>query len=341
MLIRVVVLSLLLSCCAVQARDGKLLGTAGVTQFEGSGGGGLTPWALITSYATEDEWGAAAFTTVLDTGRYRLLAGGVGIGLFDRVELSIARQRLFVGTGVLDDTGAALIGALEPLLGNPGPFQAESSRIDMDVYGLKWRLFGDAIFAQDSFLPQVSIGLQHKRNRHFDRGARVPYLGEVGIPALLGAASASGTDVYLSATKAVLGVPAGRILVLNGTLRSSNANAFGLLGFGREVVNPLDGSLLDRDDRRRLRLEGSAALFLRPDLVVGGEFRRQGNRLDQQPVLGLLGAPRLAREETAWDLFLVWLPSKRASLTLAWVDLGNLPFQPRSRGAYASLQLSF
>ena len=57
-----------LSICAtgVQAQDsnlpdmGKLTATGGVSQVEGAGGGGLTPWALITGYGTRDSYGANA-----------------------------------------------------------------------------------------------------------------------------------------------------------------------------------------------------------------------------------------------------------------------------------------
>ncbi|MDE2280798.1 MAG: DUF3034 family protein, partial [Xanthomonadaceae bacterium] len=37
--------------------SGKLLLTGGVSQIEGSAGGGLTPWALIGSYGTQGQFG--------------------------------------------------------------------------------------------------------------------------------------------------------------------------------------------------------------------------------------------------------------------------------------------
>jgi len=36
------------------ASDGKLLATPGVSQIEGSGGGGIVPWAQLAGYASED-----------------------------------------------------------------------------------------------------------------------------------------------------------------------------------------------------------------------------------------------------------------------------------------------
>ncbi len=320
----------------------KLLATGGVTQFEGAAGGGLTPWALIGGYGTREEIGATAFFTLLDTDDYVLDSHGFAVGLYDRVELSYARQDLDVDRSVIAGTAGALVRALTPLIGPPqNAVTPRSTSIRQDVYGFKLKLFGDAVYAQDTWLPQVALGVQHKRNRDFDAGTVVPYLGEVGVPALLGAKDDSGTDLYLSATKVILGVPAGRILLLNGTLRATRANAYGLLGFGRRVVNPLTGQLLDEDDDYALEVEGSAALFLSPSVVIGGEFRTQSDRLSNQPVLGLLGAPDLAEEDTAWDLFIAWVPSKRFSATLAYVDLGNLPFQPKSDGWYLSVQSAF
>ena len=46
----------------VSAGD-RLLATGGVSQVEGSGGGGLVPWALITGLGTVDEVGGSAFCT--------------------------------------------------------------------------------------------------------------------------------------------------------------------------------------------------------------------------------------------------------------------------------------
>ena len=336
-------ITLVLLLCSVQgfASGGKLLGTGGVTQFEGAGGGGLTPWALITGMGTEDEIGGSAHFTYMDIDHYALSSYGVGVGFYDRLELSLARQQLNVDRHVVESTAGALVGGLEPILGAPGPVDAASTRIDMDIIGAKVRLFGDAVFDQATFMPQVSLGIQHKRNRDFGSGVMVPYLGDVGIPALLGARDDSGTDYYLSATKVFLGVPAGRNLLLNGTLRATRANAYGLLGFGREVVNPLDGQMLDRDNSYNLEYEMSAALFVHPNIVIGAEYRTQSDRLSNQPVLGLLGAPDLARENDVYDLFLAWLPNKHFSLTAAWVNLGNLPFQESSNAAYLSLQASF
>ena len=72
---------------------GKLLLTGGVSQVEGAAGGGLTPWALIGGYGTDDQFGGSAFITRVDVGDYHLDTIGALVGIHDRVEFSIARQR--------------------------------------------------------------------------------------------------------------------------------------------------------------------------------------------------------------------------------------------------------
>jgi len=49
------------SACA--DTGGRLLATGGVTNIEGSAGGGIVPWAVLSGYGTRDEWGGDAFAT--------------------------------------------------------------------------------------------------------------------------------------------------------------------------------------------------------------------------------------------------------------------------------------
>ena len=179
--------------------NGKLLLTGGVSTIDGAAGGGLTPWAVIASYATERQWGATAHATRVKTHDYGLNAYGAAVGIADRVELSIARQDFDTGA-----TGTAL--------GLPG------LRLKQDIVGAKWRLLGDAIVDSDTWLPQVAVGLEHK---HLDAGGLAPTLDALG-------AGTQGTDVYLSASKLFLA----QGVLLNATLRATKANQNGLLGFG-------------------------------------------------------------------------------------------------------------
>jgi len=174
------------------AGEGKLQETAGVTQIEGSAGGGLVPWAVLAGYDSREEMSASVFTTRVSVDDYRLNAFGAAISLYDRVELSIARH-----TFDLLDT---------PL------------EINQNVIGAKARLYGDVIY---SAWPQVSLGVQHK-----------VLLDTTLAEALGATDSDDGTDIYLAASKAHLGALFGYNLFWDLTLRATKANQFGLLGFG-------------------------------------------------------------------------------------------------------------
>ncbi|MES2902490.1 MAG: DUF3034 family protein [Pseudomonadota bacterium] len=186
----------------VHAQDqGKLLATGGVSQVEGSGGGGLTPWALITSYGTEDSFGANAHYTQVKTQDYGLRTYGVSVGIADRVELSLASQEF--------------TGDLAPL---------DQLNIKQDILGVKVRVYGSAVYDQVFAMPQIAVGMQYKRNKG------IGGLGALGVTNVtqLGAKDDSGTDFYVSATKLYLA----QSLLLNGTLRFTKANQMGILGFG-------------------------------------------------------------------------------------------------------------
>ena len=267
-----------------QRFGGKLLLTGGVTQIEGAGGGGLTPWALIGGYGTRDQVGANAFYTRVDVSDYSLDSYGALVGLYDRVELSIARQRFDTR-----DVGAAL-------------GLGRGFRFTQDTLGVKLRLAGDAVYDQDRWLPQIAIGAMHKRNDQPD------------VLAFVGAQRRDDIDLYLAATKLYLDSS----LLVNGTLRYTRANQFGILGFGG-----------DRSDSRSLEFEASVARLLNRHLALGAEYRSKPDKLG------------IAREDAAWDVFLAWAPNKHASLTLAYVDLGNIVIEDDQRGWYLSLQLGF
>ena len=89
--------------------------------------------------------GATAFATRVETGDYRLDAAGVAASWDNRVELSYARQRFDLGTLARD-------------------LSLPENTLSQDVVGLKVRLFGDLIYDP---LPQVSLGLQYKRQKDF------------------------------------------------------------------------------------------------------------------------------------------------------------------------------
>ena len=198
----IVLVACIAAASSAQAQDmGKLLATGGVSQVEGAGGGGLTPWALITSYGSTDSYGANAHATRVRTTDYALSSYGVAVGIRDRVELSFATQ---------DFTG------------DKAPL--DQLRIKQDIVGVKVRVYGDAVYDQALAMPQIAVGLQYKRNKGI---AGLEGLGVTNVTQL-GAVKDSGTDLYVSATKLYLA----QSLLVNGTLRYTKANQMGLLGFG-------------------------------------------------------------------------------------------------------------
>ncbi|MCK7595230.1 DUF3034 family protein [Lysobacter sp. CAU 1642] len=186
-----------------RAEGSRQLATGGASQIEGSAGGGLVPWAVIAGYGAREEIGVTAFATRANTGDYRLDVHGAAVGLFNRLELSVARQSLDLIT-------------LGPALGLPG------ASLDQDIIGAKLRLGGDVLYSR---WPQWALGVQYKRQRSFT------------IPGVVGARDDSDYDLYTSATKVWLAGAGGYNLVGNATLRWSRANETGLLGFGGDRGN--------------------------------------------------------------------------------------------------------
>ncbi|WP_162874486.1 DUF3034 family protein, partial [Pseudomonas viridiflava] len=77
----------------VLADNGRLIATGGASNIEGSAGGGITPWAVITGYSEQGEWGATAFATHINLPDYNLDVAGLAVAYGSRVELSYAHQR--------------------------------------------------------------------------------------------------------------------------------------------------------------------------------------------------------------------------------------------------------
>ena len=266
---------------------GKLLATGGVSQIEGAGGGGLTPWALISGYGTRDSYGANLHATTVTTQDYALFTYGVAVGIADRVELSLAQQQ-FRGTG------AAL----------------DHVSIRQDILGVKVKLYGDAVYEQDSAMPQIAAGVQFKRNNGVNGLAGVTSVKQ------LGATDDHGVDYYVSATKILLE----QSLLLNGTLRATKANQMGILGFGGDL-----------HDRYQPMLEVSAAYLFNRQLAAGIEYRMKPRNLG------------LDKEKDYYDAFVAYFPTKNISVTAAYAVLGDITIlnPTRQKGAYLSLQVGF
>ena len=261
----------------------KLLLTGGVTTIEGSAGGGLVPWAVIGGNGTKEQIGASAFYTNVRAKDYTLNTGGALIGIYDRVELSFAQQQF--------DTRE--VGGLLGL--------GKGYKFNQKVYGAKVRVIGDAILEQDSYLPQIAVGFQHKQN---DRG---------DLLRALGIKNDKGTDIYLSATKLFLN----QNLLLNGTVRFTKANQTGILGFGTAAK-----------DKYEAMPEVSIAYLLRKDVAIGAEYRKKPDNLP-------------FKENDWYDVFVAYAPTKNISVTLAYADLGNIVIKEKQKATYISVQVGF
>jgi hypothetical protein len=259
----------------------RLLATGGAHMVEGAAGGGIVPWAVIAGYGTNRQVGGSAFYTHVKTGDFDLDSYGLAVGIFDRVELSYAKQKF---------DASSVVPGLD---------------LKMDTFGAKVKVFGDAIYDQDSPWPQVAVGLEHKRNTN------------MAIPTAIGAKSGSDTEFYVAATKVWLAGFLGRNVLANATLRDTRANQFGLLGFGG-----------DSKSSRSLQPELTLAVMLTDNLVLGAEHRWKPDNLS------------VFKEEDASDVFLAWFPHRNVAVTAAWAKLGSIAGKARQDGAYISLQLT-
>jgi hypothetical protein len=272
------------------ADEGKLPLTAGFSDLEGAGGGGLVPLAFITGYGSNTSWGANAHFTNIQLRDIHLYTYGVSAGLLDRFEVSYTRQQL-------DFTSTALDGLA----------------VYQDVFGLKIKLLGDAIYGQDTWLPQLAVGAQYKHNDG------IKHVAALINPEQLGAGSEHGTDIYLAATKVFLG----ESVLVNAVVRETKANQFGVLGFGG-----------DRHRGYSTKPEGTIAYLLTRKLALGAEIRTGPHNLSVDD------------QTNAWTVFAAWAPTRNLSLVAAYLNIGSVlaPVTHVSRhqdGPYLSVQAGF
>lgn len=193
---------------AAQAEIGsRIWATGGVTTIEGSAGGGLVPWALLGSYASDEEWGGTLAISRAEVDDYSLSVTGAGLNWRNRVEVTVAQQTLDLDS---------LVFTLKD------GFGLEQDELRQTIFGAKVRLAGDVLYRPWG---QWSAGVQHKRLRDFT------------VPGAIGARDDSGTDVYVSGSKLFFAALMDRNLLVNVTARGTRANQGGLLGFGGDRNN--------------------------------------------------------------------------------------------------------
>lgn len=262
--------------------NAKLLLTNGISGIDGASGGGIANWATIAGRQSDRGVGLQAHATLIALPDYTYQSHGVAIGIADRLEVSYARQNL--------DTGA--VGAALGI--------GQGYTLNQDVFGAKLRVTGDVVYGAPH-IPQIAIGVQHKRNL------------DGPVTAAVGAAQDTGTDFTLSATKLLLA----QSLLLDATVRLTKANQNGLLGFGNAS-----------GEGYSLQVEGAVAYQLSRRFVTGVEFRSKPDNLG-------LG------EDDWFDLFAAYSLTRNLTLTAAYADLGSIATFEDQRGAFLQAQIAF
>lgn len=190
------------------------------------------------------------------------------------------------------------------------------SRLTMSTLGLKVKLVG---MDKDGPMPQISLGVQHKQTT----GAILDALVAGGV-----VKAKSGTDLYVAATK--LTNIGGKKVVANATLRLSNANTLGLMGYGGDDKNS-----------NTIKPEVSLGVFATDNVVLGAEVRAKPNNIKSSN-FGI-------QEGTAYDIFMAYFVNKNMAITMAYANLGQVgPSQSavstmsrKQDGFYVQAQVNF
>lgn len=280
---------------------GRFLATGGIQSLDGAAGGGINPWAVIAGYGTDQQINPTASFTNVTLPDFSVNQLAVSVGIYNRLELSYAYQTGTLGSNVYGPNGTVAL----PL---------DGMKIGQHIFGAKLRLFGDAVYNSNNLLPQVALGVEYKKDVT-GGNSLVPALQSLGA-----GVEDHGTDVYLSATKVLIGGFFGYNWLINGNLRYTKANETGLLGFGG--VN---------HDSAHIKPEFSTAVLLRPDVAIGYEYKGMSNNLSDA---GL--------KQSSWqDVFVAYFPNKSVSLALAFARLGNVGPYTNQNGVYLNGTLTF
>lgn len=320
-----------LACGSASAgwyNDGKVFLTGGVFTVDGAGGGGAVPWATITGYETRDGINGGLGFTYVSLPNYDLNIFGGAVGFFDRFELSYSNTKLSTDLPIVD-----IVGLLDETLSLGLGLDAWNSQLHMQTFGAKLRLFGDAVYTSDSWIPQTAIGYLYKKNDSPE------------FVHTLGGNKTKDYEVYLAMTKVLFPIST----LVNVTARYTSANQIGLTGFG---VCKADGCSNDKE----LRWEVSIAHLLNKQFAIGGEWQQHGNNQDGEsvslqglelgPILGALPLEQLeealTQKESDWfDFFFAYAPSKNYSITMAYLMLGDIAVASDQNGFYLSLHATF
>jgi hypothetical protein len=311
--------------------DGKVFLTGGVFTVDGAGGGGAVPWATITGYESRDGINGGVGFTYASLPALQLEVMGAAVGFYDRLELSYARHTLSLNLTNVDTLGLV---AESAGLGDDLGLNPWNNTLKMEVYGAKLRVFGDAVYTSDSYIPQVAIGGLYKENT------------TSALVHTLGADKAKDWEAYIAATKVFFRYST----LVNFTARYTAANEIGLVGFGACDQNG------NCDSKKEVRMEASIAHLVAKNTAIGGEWQQHGDNLDGRSVnVGALDLSALTgviggdvqsaltqKKEGDWfDIFMAYAPNKNISFVVAYLMLGNISVAPDQNGFYLSTHLTF
>jgi len=310
--------------------DGKVLLTGGVFTVDGAGGGGAVPWATITGYESRDGVNGGVAFTHANLPALQLNVFGGAVGFYDRFELSYATHTLSLSLPSLD---TAALAAESAGVGDGLGTDPWNNTIQMDVYGAKLRVLGDAVYTSDSWIPQVAIGGLYKVNRSEE------------LVTTLNADKTKDWEAYIAATKVFFPIST----LVNITARYTAANEIGLTGFG---ACDEEGNC---DSDKEVRFELSVAHLLAKNTAVGFEYQQHGDNLDGSSVrVGGADATSLQalgtgvteaikqKDEGDWkDFFFAYAPNKNLSFVVAYLMLGNISVASDQNGFYFSVHATF
>jgi len=275
---------------------------------EGTGGVILVPSAYLVNPGTDGPVGRPAIAAYdAGLGKKRLKTFSVTETLWGRVELGYAYNRLHLG-----DLKAEIKAAGLPSI--------TTNHVTMHNLNARLLLVKEGAF-DTAWMPAITAGLHYKNNediRWIDRR-----LG--GALAAIGVDDHDSVDYTLVGTKTITDpLPCPVIVSLCGRL--TEGNELGLFGFTDHYMPTLEASAVCLLPNQDWGLPGQLAL--------AAEYRIKRDELTRVPGL-------IEGEDNWWDVGVAYLLNDNLSVTLGFVDYGNVLNNEVNSGWIASVKWEF
>lgn len=274
------VLSAALFPCSSALAAGPLLNVEGVA------GGGLVPCAYLPPAPAEGSGiGRPVMAQWIVNGRdTHIYSSSIALNLLDRFEAGIAHVMLDFNR-IKSDIEHKSHGQVRP----------RENAMHLTVVHLKTLLVREA-----PARPALALTAEYKYNHTIEKIDE----NVMGALTAIGYQNCWGVDLDVTLSKTLPDLLWWPLLV-HANLRLTRAAQIGLLGFC---------------DHYSAHLEAAASLVLRPNLLVGAEFRQKPD-----PYHSLSSSlPGFSmREDDSWDLNIAWNPIPRLTLAAAYLCYGN------------------